>query len=89
VPAARLAVRLTPRAAADQIGGWSDGELRVRVTAPPVDGRANAALVRLLAEALGIAPGRVRIVAGATARRKLVEFEGVSIEEVTARLGAI
>ncbi len=86
MPAARIAVRITPRAAADRIDGWAGGELRVRVTAPPVEGRANAALVRLLAEALGIAPSRVRVVTGATGRRKLVEAEGLSLEEVQARL---
>lgn len=85
--AARIAAHITPRASADHIAGWTGDELRVRVTAPPVDGRANAALVRLLAATLGIAPSRVRVVAGATSRRKLVEVEGLSLAEVRARLG--
>ncbi len=88
VPAARIAVHITPRAAADRIDGWAGDELRVRVTAPPVEGRANAALVRLLAKALGIAPGRVRVVTRASGRRKLVEVEGLSLAEVQARLAA-
>ncbi|HZQ38511.1 MAG TPA: DUF167 domain-containing protein [Dehalococcoidia bacterium] len=87
MPAVRIAIQITPRAAADRIEGWSGEELRVRVTVPPVEGRANAALVRLLARALGIAPSRVRVLAGATSRRKLVEIEGLSLDEVKVRLG--
>ena len=73
---ARFAVRLTPRGGRDAIDGvGEDGVLRVRVAAPPVDGAANEALCRLLARALGVAPGDVRIVGGASGRRKLVEAE--------------
>ena len=86
MPAVRIAVHITPRASADQVIGWAGDALRVRVTAPPVEGRANEALVRLLAHVLGVAPGRVRVVAGAKARRKLVEIEGLSLDKVKARL---
>jgi uncharacterized protein YggU (UPF0235/DUF167 family) len=61
----RFAVRLTPRAALDRIDGVSDGVLRARVGAPAVEGAANNALVRLIAEELGVARSAVRIVAGA------------------------
>lgn len=72
----RFAVRLTPRGGRDAIEGvGEDGALRVRVAPPPVEGAANEALCRLLAHALGVAPGDVRIVSGAGARRKLVEAE--------------
>ncbi len=72
----RFAVRLTPRGGRDAIDGvGEDGVLRVRVAAPPVEGAANEALCRLLARALGVAPGGVRIVGGAGGRRKLVEAE--------------
>ncbi len=73
---ARLAVRLTPRGGADRVDGvGEDGVLRVRVTAPPVDGAANEALCRLLARELGVARGAVRFIAGAAGRRKLVEVD--------------
>lgn len=68
----RFAVRVTPRAAADAAGGVREGALVVRVTAPPVDGRANERVVRVLARALDLAPSDVRIEAGETARTKTV-----------------
>ena len=68
----RFAVRLTPRGGGDRVEGVVDGELRVRVAAPPVDGAANAALLRLIARELGVAAGAVRLVSGETARRKSV-----------------
>lgn len=54
--------------------------IKIRLAAPPVDGAANAALVAFVADRLGIAKRRVRIVGGATARRKTVEIEGVTLE---------
>ncbi len=57
-----LSVRLQPRAKRNEIVGWRDGVLLVRVTAPPVDGKANAALCKLLAKALGVAPSTVAVV---------------------------
>ena len=72
----RFAVRLTPRGGRDAIDGvGDDGVLRVRVAAPPVDGAANEALCRLLARALGVGSGGVRVLAGAGGRRKVVEAE--------------
>jgi len=83
---ARLAVRLTPRGGADRVDGVAeDGALRVRVAAPPVDGAANEALCRLLARELGIARGAVRVAAGGTARRKLVELDGIEQAALAAR----
>ena len=72
----RFAVRLTPRAALDRIDGVTDGVLRARVGAPAVEGAANNALVRLIAEELGVARSSVRIVAGASSRQKLVVVDG-------------
>ena len=90
---ARISVRLSPRASRDEIAGFApaaDGRgevLRVRVTAPPVDGRANAALTRLLAKRLGVVRGRVTVVGGQRSRQKVVAVEGLSVAEVRARLG--
>ncbi|MGD0766286.1 MAG: DUF167 domain-containing protein, partial [Dehalococcoidia bacterium] len=83
-----LQVRVTPRAARDQIVGWQDDTLRVRVTAPPLEGRANEAVLRLLARALAVSPSRLRIVRGQTQRNKVVAVEGLSEEEVRFRLNA-
>jgi hypothetical protein len=84
----RIRVRLTPRAARDEIVGWRDDVLRVRVAAPPVGGRANAALERLLASALRLPKSAVRVISGARSREKTVAIEGVSREDVLARLPA-
>ena len=85
---ARIRVRLTPRAARDEIAGWRGELLRVRVTAPPIGGRANAALERLLADALGVPKSAVRVVSGARGREKTVAIEGARQEEVLSRLPA-
>lgn len=62
-----------------------DGALRVRVSAPPIEGAANQALIRVLAEELGVARRDVRIVAGAAGRQKLVVVEGVDPEWMRRR----
>ncbi len=71
-PEARLAVRLTPHGGADRVDGVRDGVLLVRVAAAPVDGAANEALLRLLAGELRVPRAALRLVAGATGRRKVV-----------------
>jgi uncharacterized protein (TIGR00251 family) len=83
----RISVRLTPRAARDEIAGWRDGVLLARVTAPPVEGKANAALERLLAGALGVPKSAVRVVGGERSRDKTVAVEALSEAEVAHRLG--
>jgi uncharacterized protein YggU (UPF0235/DUF167 family) len=77
----RFAVRLTPKSGADRIEGWAAGAdgkpyLKARVSAPPEDGKANAALLKLLAGTLGIAKTKLRIVSGTGARIKLIAVEG-------------
>ncbi|HUS82311.1 MAG TPA: DUF167 domain-containing protein [Dehalococcoidia bacterium] len=81
-----LQIRVTPRASQDKIAGWDGEVLRVRVTAPPVEGRANEALLRLLARTLDVPKSRLRIVRGHTQRNKVVAVEGLSAEEVRARI---
>lgn len=83
---AELRVRLTPRAHRDEVTGVREGLVLARVRAPPVDGRANAALVKLLAAALGVPPSRVSIVRGHGAREKRVRVDGVDEETALAML---
>jgi uncharacterized protein (TIGR00251 family) len=81
----RLAIRCIPRGGADQIEGVVDGRLRVRVAAPAVDGEANDALLRLLADELGLPRSAVRLVAGQTGRNKTVAIEGIDVVDLVAR----
>jgi uncharacterized protein YggU (UPF0235/DUF167 family) len=73
----RFAVRLTPRAATDRVDGVVDGVLRARVTAPPVDGAANEALLRLVGAELGVPRRDIRLVSGSGSRTKVVAVAGV------------
>lgn len=91
---ARLFVRLTPGAAQDRLDGWdSDPEgravLKARVRARPVEGKANDALARLVAEALGLPRGAVSMVQGDRSRIKRLEITGLDEAEVHARLTAL
>jgi uncharacterized protein YggU (UPF0235/DUF167 family) len=89
----RLVVRLTARASQDRIDGWAQDEagrsyLKVRTAAVPTDGRANAALERLIAKALSLPPSAVALVGGASSRLKTLEIEGADAELLRRRLGA-
>lgn len=81
-----LRVRVTPRSARDEVVGWQEGVLRVRVQAPPVGGRANEALVWLLAEALGVSRRAVEVVRGHRGREKTVRVVGLDEGEAKKRL---
>jgi uncharacterized protein len=81
-----IAVRLQPRARANEIVGERDGVLVVRVTAPPAEGRANEALCRLIAKRARVGARRVSIVRGAGAREKVVRVEGVDAGALRAAL---
>lgn len=89
---ALIAIHVTPRSAKPGIGGWRKGadgreELEVRVSEAPADGAANAAVVKILAKALGITHSQVIIAAGATSRHKRVELP-LGSEEIRLRLMA-
>ena len=86
-----VAIRVTPRSARPGIGGWRAGadgrdQLEVRVAEAPADGAANAAVVKLLAKALGVSRAEVRLVSGATSRHKRVAVP-FDAQEIRRRLG--
>jgi uncharacterized protein len=84
---AALAIRVTPRASKNEISEvMSDGTVRIRLTAPPVGGKANEALVVFLADVLGVPRSKIEIVAGETGRDKLVSILGLDAETVHARI---
>jgi uncharacterized protein (TIGR00251 family) len=82
-----LRVRVQPRASRDEIVGERDGSLVVRLTAPPVEDRANKALCRLIARRLRVAPTRVTVLRGAKSRDKIVQVEGLSTTAIHRSLG--
>ena len=87
----RLAVRVTPRGGADRVEAVEfddDGRplVRLRVRSAPADGEANAAVIRLIAKALGVPRSSVRIARGETARTKTLEIDGLEQAEVLTRL---
>lgn len=84
-----LSFSVRPRSSYNTIDVATDGGLRVRLTAPPVDGAANAMLLKVLAEALHLPRGRLRIVSGATSRNKRVLVIGHSAQDVQDRLVAV
>ena len=82
LPETHLKVKVQPRASANKIAGFRDGVLLVRVTAPPEKGQANAAVIALLADALGVAKTSVHITRGHNSREKLVAVDGLEAAEV-------
>ena len=82
----RLALKITPGAPRDDVVGELGDAIRIKLRAPPVDGRANEALVRFLAQRLGVHASAIRLVAGATGRRKIVEITGLALDEARRRV---
>jgi uncharacterized protein len=83
-----LSVVVAPRSARSSIEQLADGAIQVRVTAPPVDGAANAALLRSLAEVLDVPRSRLEIIGGASSRRKRISLSGLTPDELEMRLRA-
>jgi uncharacterized protein (TIGR00251 family) len=80
-------VLLQPRASRDGIDGMQGDALKVKVIAPPLEGRANKALKKLLAKELGLPPSRIEIIAGQRSREKILKISGVSQEAIERALG--
>ena len=76
-------ILVQPRASRAKIGPMHDGRIKIAVTAPPVDGEANAAVVELLAARLGIARGDIAVIAGASSRRKTLRIANVTAAQIS------
>jgi len=83
-----LSAKLQPRASKNEIGEPLGEELKIKVTAPPVDAAANQALIELLAKALGCSRGRVALIRGQTSRHKTLMLHGFTPEVVRGKLTA-
>ena len=83
----RIHLHVVPRASRTQVMGLHDGRVKLQVAAPPVDGEANAAIVKWAAKLLGVTRDAVEIASGATGKRKTIEVQGVSRIDALARLG--
>lgn len=83
----KLGIKVVPSSSRNAIDGWLGDTLKVRVTAPPERGKANAAVETTIAEALNVASRCVRVVSGQTSARKVVEITGLSEDDVHHRLG--
>ena len=83
---ATLSIRVQPRASRNAIVGWTGDTLKMRLTAPPVEGEANEACLAFLAKLLDLAPSRLAIIQGIRSRTKLIRITGLTQAEVHARL---
>jgi uncharacterized protein (TIGR00251 family) len=82
-------IRVVPRASRREIAGVQDDALKLRITAAPVEGKANEECIRLLAEVLGVKKVQVTIIAGHTSRTKTVAVEGLKADQVASRITAL
>ena len=85
-PSITLSIRIQPRASKNEIVRMEGGGLKIRLTAPPVDGAANEALVKFLARSLGVSKSQVEIVSGHTSREKIVRINGISMTDADKML---
>ena len=81
-----IKVRVQPKSSRNQVGGFQDGTLRVRVTAAPTEGQANAAVIALLAKTLGVSKSRLEIIRGYSSRDKVVSVDTLTDQEVRRKL---
>jgi uncharacterized protein len=82
-------IRVVPRASRCEAAGFQDDALKLRITAPPVEGKANEACIALLAELLGVKKGQVAIIAGHASRTKTVAVKGVKANPIAALIAAL
>jgi uncharacterized protein (TIGR00251 family) len=82
----RLSVKVTPNANRNEIGGFRDGVLQLKIAAPPVKGKANRELISFLSDVLGVSMSSLSIVKGQTSRNKIIAVDGLSQEDIINRL---
>jgi len=82
-------IKVQPRASKNEIIGLQGEALKIRLMAPPVDGEANEACIRFLADFFRVPRKRIKIISGLTSPHKLIEIEGITQEELKQRLGGI
>ncbi len=83
---ATILVKVQPNARRNEIVGFGDGTLRVKISAPPVEGKANKALIAFLSEILGVRKSNIGIEKGETSKRKRIVVEGMTQSEILERL---
>jgi len=83
---AKISLRVYPNAVRNEVVGFVNGVLRVKISAPPVKGKANRELLAFLSQLLGVSPGALTITKGYTSRNKIVAIDGLSQEELLERL---
>lgn len=82
-----LKLHVTPRGSKNEIVGWREDVLCVKITAPPVEGSANAAIVKFIADCLGLRKNQVELVSGEKSREKMLRVDGRTMEEIRDRVG--
>lgn len=87
--AIRVALKVVPGSTREGVAGWLGDALKVRVRAPAEAGRANAAVVRVVAEALGLPADAVHIASGSSSPKKILEIDGLDLETLRARVDAL
>ncbi len=86
MPDALLKIHVTPRGSRNEVTGWRGQVLSIKITAPPVEGAANAAVVSFVADALGVRKSQVELVSGEKSREKTLRISGLSDVEVRNRV---
>jgi uncharacterized protein (TIGR00251 family) len=81
-----LSVKVTPNAARNEITGWRDGALQVKIAAPPEQGKANKELIDFLSRTLGVKKSAMRIIKGQTGRNKVIAIDGMNRGEIVNKL---
>lgn len=84
-----LKVRVNPRSSSNQVTGWRDGTLAIKITAPPVDGAANKACAEYLADLLGVRKSQVTLLSGASSRDKVFQITDIPSDYLVERLASL